>query len=150
MQILSAFVSGLLFSLGLIYSGMTDPGKVQGFLDFAGSWDPSLAFVMVGAIAVGFFAFRIAGRRSVSFFGGAMQLPKARDIDRRLILGSVVFGLGWGLAGYCPGPAVVSLGSGQPKAMLFVVAMVVGMLLYAMAERLMKRSSALAEASHEA
>ncbi len=144
MQVLSALIAGLLFGLGLVYSGMTDPGKVQGFLDFAGRWDPSLAFVMVGAIAVGFFAFRAAGRRSVSFLGGAMQLPKARYIDRRLILGSVVFGLGWGLAGYCPGPAVVSLGSGQPKAALFVAAMIVGMLLYAAAERLMKRSDALA------
>lgn len=140
MQILSAFVAGLLFGLGLIYSGMTDPGKVQGFLDLAGRWDPSLAFVMLGAILVGFFAFRLAHRRSASLLGGAMQLPKARHIDRRLVLGSVVFGLGWGLAGYCPGPALVSLGAGQAKAGLFVLAMIGGMLLYETAERLIKRS----------
>lgn len=150
MQILTALLAGLLFGVGLVYSGMTDPGKVQGFLDLAGRWDPSLAFVMVGAILVGFFAFRIARRRSVSLLGSTMQLPRSRDIDRRLVLGSVVFGLGWGLAGYCPGPALVSIGAGQAKAGLFVLAMIVGMLLYEMAERLMRRSGALAEASREA
>ncbi len=140
MNALSAFIAGLLFGIGLLFSGMTNPAKVQGFLDLAGSWDPSLAFVMVGAILVGFFAFRVARRRAVSFLGSAMQLPRARHIDKRLVLGSVVFGVGWGLAGFCPGPALVSLGAGQAKAALFVVAMIGGMLLYEMAERLIGRA----------
>src|SRR2546429_7257963 len=106
MNALTAFLAGLVFGVGLLVSGMTDPGKVKGFLDLAGAWDPSLAFVMGGAILVGFFAFRFAGRRARSFFGGAMHLPAARDIDSRLVGGSIVFGIGWGLAGFCPGPAL--------------------------------------------
>lgn len=137
MQILSAFVTGFIFGIGLLLSGMTDPGKVLGFLDLAGSWDPSLAFVMAGAILVGFFAFRLAHRRTLSFLGTAMQLPRGRDIDLRLVVGSIVFGVGWGLAGFCPGPALVSLGSGQTKAALFVIAMVAGMLIYELVERLL-------------
>ena len=132
----AAFLAGLLFGIGLIVSGMTDPGKVIGFLDVAGNWDPSLAFVMAGAILVGFFAFRSAQRRTRTFLGRAMQLPQKRDIDARLIAGSVVFGIGWGLAGFCPGPALVSFGSGQDKAAVFVAAMLVGMLAYTVAERL--------------
>jgi uncharacterized membrane protein YedE/YeeE len=135
MSAAAAFASGLLFGIGLILSGMTDPGKVIGFLDLAGNWDPSLAFVMAGAIAVGFFAFRFAGRRAASFLGGAMQLPQRRDIDLRLVLGAVVFGIGWGLAGFCPGPALVSLASGETKAAIFVAAMLGGMLMYTAAER---------------
>ena len=131
-----AFLAGLLFGVGLIVSGMTDPGKVIGFLDVAGNWDPSLAFVMAGAILVGFFAFRSAQRRTRTLLGSAMQLPQRRDIDARVIIGSVVFGIGWGLAGFCPGPALVSFGSGQDKAAVFVAAMLVGMLAYAVAERL--------------
>ena len=136
MNIFSAFAAGLVFGLGLILSGMTDPGKVIGFLDVAGNWDPSLAFVMGGAILVGVFAFWIAGRRAKSFFGGAMHLPHNRDIDNRLVGGSLVFGVGWGLAGFCPGPALVSFGSGQEKAAIFVAAMLGGMLIYTAAERL--------------
>lgn len=132
----SAFIAGLVFGVGLILSGMTDPGKVIAFLDIAGNWDPSLAFVMAGAICVGFFAFAFARRRAKTFFGAALELPQRRDIDRRLVGGSLVFGIGWGLAGYCPGPALVSFGSGQPKAAVFVAAMLLGMLVYTAAERL--------------
>ncbi len=130
MNRLIEFAIGLLFGIGLILSGMTDPGKVIGFLDLFGAWDPSLALVMGGAIAVGLFAFAIAKRRTTAFLGGAMHLPKPGQIDRQLVLGSLVFGVGWGLAGFCPGPALVSLGAGEPKALVFVVAMLAGMGLY--------------------
>jgi uncharacterized membrane protein YedE/YeeE len=136
MNALSAFASGLVFGIGLILSGMTDPGKVIGFLDVAGNWDPSLAFVMGGAILVGFFAFRLAGKRAKTFFGGAMHLPHRRDIDNRLVGGSLLFGIGWGLAGFCPGPALVSFASGVDKAAIFVAAMLAGMLIYTAADRL--------------
>ena len=131
-----AFLAGLLFGLGLIVSGMTDPSKIIGFLDITGAWDPSLAFVMGGAVLVGVVAFRFARRRTASFLGGAMHIPSARHIDRPLMLGSLAFGVGWGLAGYCPGPAVVALGSGQDQAVVFVVAMIAGMVLYEAADRL--------------
>lgn len=136
MQKLSAFFVGLLFGLGLLLSGMTDPGKIQGFLDLAGAWDPSLAFVMGGAIAVGFFAYALAQRRTRSWLGADIHLPKASAIDRRLVLGSLVFGVGWGLAGFCPGPGLVSMGSGQPKGLVFVLAMLAGMLVFESLERL--------------
>ena len=129
------FLVGLLFGLGLILAGMTDPGKVQAFLDLAGPWDPSLAFVMGGAIVVGFFAFALARRRTRAFLGGAMQLPSAREIDRRLVVGSLVFGVGWGLAGFCPGPALVALGAGHWQALVFVVAMLAGMALHDLGAR---------------
>lgn len=132
---LSEFAVGLLFGIGLILSGMTDPGKVIGFLDLFGLWDPSLALVMGGAILVGVFAFAFARKRTRSLLGGAMHMPGSRDIDRRLVLGSLVFGAGWGLAGFCPGPAIVSLGAGQPKALVFVLAMIAGMVLYELSER---------------
>lgn len=138
----TAFASGLVFGIGLLLSGMADPGKVVGFLDLAGAWDPSLALVMGGAILVGLFAFGMARQRAQSFLGGAMHLPTARDIDLRLIGGSVVFGIGWGLAGFCPGPALVSFGSGQDKAAVFVAAMLGGMLIYQAAERLIQRTGA--------
>ncbi len=133
---LSAFFAGLVFGIGLILSGMTDPGKVIGFLDVAGLWDPSLALVMGGAILVGFFAFKLAGNRAKAFFGGAMHLPQRRDIDNRLVGGSVVFGIGWGLAGFCPGPALVSFSSGIDKAAVFVVAMLGGMVIYTALDRM--------------
>lgn len=139
MNALTSFAAGLVFGIGLFLSGMTDPGKVIGFLDLAGNWDPSLAFVMGGAVLVGFFAFRLAGRRGRTFLGGAMHLPGRRDIDARLVAGSVVFGAGWGLAGYCPGPALASLGAGQVEAAVFVAAMLAGMLAYQAAERLIHR-----------
>jgi uncharacterized membrane protein YedE/YeeE len=132
---LSEFLVGLLFGLGLILSGMTDPGKVLGFLDVLGLWDPSLALVMGGAIAVGFFAFTLAKKRTQSFLGSAMRLPGRNDIDRRLVVGAALFGAGWGLAGFCPGPALVSLAAGQTKAAVFVISMVAGMALFEAMER---------------
>jgi uncharacterized protein len=115
-------------------SGMTDPGKVIGFLDLFGAWDPSLAFVMGGAILLGVFAFAAAKKRTTTFLGTVLRLPQDRNIDARLIAGSAVFGVGWGLAGFCPGPALVSLGTGNVKAMVFVLAMLGGMALYELLE----------------
>nr|SPS05171.1 conserved membrane protein of unknown function [Candidatus Nitrotoga fabula] len=135
MQIVTAFVTGLLFGLGLILSGMTDPTKVTGFLDIAGTWNPSLIFVMGGAILVAMVAFRIAGTRTHALLGGAMHLPTARQIDKRLILGGVIFGIGWGLAGYCPGPALASLATGGSKPLIFVLAMLAGMATYEILSR---------------
>jgi uncharacterized membrane protein YedE/YeeE len=135
MNAIGAFAAGLIFGVGLIISGMTDPSTIIGFLDLAGAWDPSLAFVMGGAILVGFVAFRLARRRTATVLGGAMTIPNMRQIDRRLVLGSVTFGIGWGLAGYCPGPAVVALGAGHDKAVVFVIAMIAGMALYESADR---------------
>ncbi len=132
---LSSFIVGLIFGVGLILAGMTDPSKVIGFLDIAGSWDPSLAFVMGGAILVGVIAFRFAHKRSANFLGGAMRLPTARDIDLRLVGGSLVFGIGWGMAGFCPGPGLTALGTGNPKAAIFVAAMIAGMAIFEMADR---------------
>ena len=125
-----ALVSGLLFGLGLILSGMANPAKVLGFLDLAGAWDPSLALVMGGAIAIGSIAFAIAKKRHLSYFGLSMQIPTNRAIDKRLALGSVVFGIGWGLAGICPGPAIVLLGAGSIKGAVFVSSMLMGMGIY--------------------
>lgn len=130
MQLISIFLLGLVFGLGLILSGMTDPGKVIGFLDLSGSWDPSLGLVMGAAVVVSFIAFQVARARRVSLLGKPLKLPSTTIIDRRLVFGSLVFGAGWGLAGFCPGPAIVSLGSGQPKAAIFVIAMLTGMLVY--------------------
>ena len=135
MQRLSEFIVGLVFGLGLLLSGMTDPGKVLGFLDLFGQWDPSLAFVMGGAILVGFFAFAFAKKRTTSLLGGALRLPTSNVIDKRLVIGSLLFGAGWGLAGFCPGPALVSMASGQAQALIFVAAMVVGMIGFEMIER---------------
>ncbi|MFZ2407085.1 MAG: YeeE/YedE family protein [Methylobacter sp.] len=131
----NAFLVGLLFGLGLIVSGMTDPAKVIGFLDLAGAWDPSLAFVMGGAILVGAGAFTLAKKRQRSLLGAPMQLSSATELDKGLLIGSLVFGIGWGLSGFCPGPAVVSAAAGQPKAWIFVVSMLAGMALYNMVER---------------
>ncbi|MFZ6863196.1 DUF6691 family protein [Undibacterium sp. Ji67W] len=131
----TSFVAGVLFGLGLIVSGMINPGKLQGFLDLAGAWDPSLIFVMAGAIAVGLLAFAIAKKRSISFIGEKMDLPTSTAIDLRLVGGSALFGIGWGLAGFCPGPALVSLGMGLPSAMIFVAAMIAGMLLFELIEK---------------
>jgi uncharacterized membrane protein YedE/YeeE len=132
---IAEFVVGLLFGLGLMLSGMTDPGKVIGFLDLFGTWDPSLALVMGGAIMVGFFAFTVAKKRTSSFLGGALRLPTNTDMDKKLVIGSLLFGAGWGLAGFCPGPALVSMADGQPKALVFVVAMLVGMLGFELMDR---------------
>ena len=125
-----ALIAGLLFGIGLLLSGMTDPSKVLGFLDLAGLWNPSLAFVMGGAIGAGFIAFAIAQKRQSSVLGNAIELPKNTKITKRLLIGSVLFGVGWGLAGFCPGPAIVSLAMGQTKAAFFVLFMLFGMALY--------------------
>jgi uncharacterized protein len=131
----AAFGTGLVFGLGLLVSGMANPEKVLAFLDLAGAWDPSLALVMGGAIAVGVVAFRLAARRERSLLGEPMRLPTRRDLDAPLVLGSLGFGIGWGLAGFCPGPALVALGAGEIKALVFVAAMLAGMGLYEVIER---------------
>ena len=131
MATLMSLLAGLVFGIGLIVSGMADPAKVLGFLDLAGAWDPSLAFVMAGAIAVGVLGFAVAKRRRKSLLGLPMQLPGAGAVDRKLVLGGLLFGIGWGLAGFCPGPALVALGMGSAKAVVFVIAMLAGMALHA-------------------
>ena len=141
---LSALLSGLVFGLGLIVSGMANPAKVLGFLDLAGAWDPSLALVMGGAILVGFFAFLIAKKRTRSFIGAEMKLPTASAIDNRLLTGSALFGAGWGIAGFCPGPGLVALGMGEPKALVFVAAMLAGMVIFSWREK--RKSTATANA----
>jgi len=125
-----ALLAGLVFGIGLIASGMTDPAKVKGFLDLFGAWDPSLAFVMGGAIAVGVAAFRMARGRRRSWSGDAIEIPADTTIDARLVCGGVLFGIGWGIAGFCPGPALVALGGGMVEAGAFVAAMLTGMLLH--------------------
>ena len=142
MQTLSAFIVGLVFGLGLILAGMTDPGKVLAFLDVTGQWDPSPAFVMGGAIAVAVGAFAVAKRRTQAFLGGAMQLPKREHIDRRLVLGSLVFGVGWGLGGFCPGPGIVSAGAGHDEGLVFLLAMLAGMSVHAIAQRITRGRAA--------
>lgn len=135
MYIFTSLLAGLVFGIGLIVSGMANPAKVLGFLDLAGRWDPSLALVMAGAISVGLIAFAVAARRTRSFLGAELKLPSARHIDRRLVGGGLLFGIGWGVAGFCPGPAVVALGMGEAKAVIFVIAMLVGMGIFELLER---------------
>lgn len=135
MQFLCAVAAGLLFGLGLIVSGMSDPARVLAFLDLAGAWNPALAFVMAGAVLVALPAFQYAARRRSSLLGLPMQLPLARSADPRLLLGSLAFGAGWGMAGLCPGPALTSLLAWQPKALVFVLAMLAGMACFEWLER---------------
>lgn len=132
---LTEFAVGLMFGVGLMASGMTDPGKVIGFLDLFGAWDPSLALVMGGAVVVGFFAFTLAKKRTSTFLGGVLRFPTNTQMDKPLVIGSLMFGAGWGLGGFCPGPALVSMADGQPKAMLFVAAMLIGMLGFELMDR---------------
>jgi uncharacterized membrane protein YedE/YeeE len=127
MLIVTSLLAGLVFGLGLIVSGMANPAKVLGFLDITGAWDPSLALVMAGAISVGAIAFAVASRRTTSLIGAEMKLPTSRHIERRLVVGSTLFGMGWGIAGFCPGPGLVALGMGEVKALVFVAAMLAGM-----------------------
>jgi uncharacterized membrane protein YedE/YeeE len=141
MHIVIAFIVGLVFGIGLILAGMTDPSKVLGFLDLAGNWDPSLALVMGGAVVVGLAGFQVAARRRRTLLGDAMRLPTATRIDRRLVLGSVAFGAGWGLAGFCPGPALASLATGGAKVLLFTGAMLAGMIVYELLERARSRTA---------
>lgn len=135
MLILTSLLAGLVFGLGLIVSGMANPAKVLGFLDLAGAWDPSLMLVMAGAVGVAFFAFLVAQGRQRSLIGAEMNLPATRRVDGRLAAGAAMFGIGWGIAGFCPGPALLGLGMGQPKALLFVLAMLAGMLVFDVIER---------------
>ena len=125
--LLSQYAIGVLFGWGLIISGMSNPQKILGFLDLAGNWDPSLAFVMMGAVLVGLAGFYVVSKRSQAFFGGALHIPTRRDITKPLLIGSLIFGAGWGIAGFCPGPALVALGAGHFKAFVFVAAMLAGM-----------------------
>jgi uncharacterized protein len=140
---IAAVVSGLIFGVGLILAGMANPAKVLAFLDIAGAWDPSLGFVMGGAVAVASLAFALARRRSLSYLGLPMNLPVSRVIDKRLVLGSLAFGMGWGMAGICPGPALVLLGSGSGsgKGIVFVAAMLLGMGVFEVLERIRSTNS---------
>ncbi|WP_372985333.1 DUF6691 family protein [Marinobacter sp.] len=132
---LASLFAGLIFGFGLILSGMANPEKVLGFLDIAGLWDPSLAFVMGGAIIVGVVAFAVARRRTLSFLGFNIKIPSHTHIDKRLVIGSLMFGVGWGIAGICPGPGIVALGAGEIKAAVFVASMVAGMVIFELIER---------------
>lgn len=134
-KLLFAFIGGLVFGLGLILAGMANPAKVLGFLDLAGRWDPSLAFVMGGAIAVGLVGFRLARSQALAWTGEPRAWPGAKGLDKQLVLGALTFGVGWGIAGICPGPALVLLGAGSGKGLLFVVAMIAGMALHAVMTR---------------
>jgi uncharacterized membrane protein YedE/YeeE len=139
LEVLVSFASGVLFAVGLAIAGMTQPGKVVGFLDVAGDWDPSLAFVMMGAIAVYFVANRLVQRRPAPLVGAAFHLPTRRDIEPKLVIGAGLFGVGWGLAGYCPGPGLSSLAAGGLKPLLFVASMAAGMLLFEATQKLRTR-----------
>lgn len=132
--LLFALLAGLVFGIGLILAGMANPAKVLAFLDLAGAWDPSLGLVMGGAIAVGFVAFAFAKKRTLSFLGLSMQIPTSRIIDKRLILGGLAFGVGWGIAGICPSPAFVLLGIGSVKALIFTAFMIIGMIVFEILE----------------
>ncbi|MEG0920367.1 MAG: DUF6691 family protein [Comamonas sp.] len=135
MTVIVATIVGLIFGLGLIVSGMANPQKVLGFLDLGGPWDPSLALVMGGAIAVGLIGFALMRKRERSMLGEPMQLPTRKDIDAPLVIGAALFGIGWGLAGYCPGPALVGVSAGMGSAIVFTLAMLAGMLLFGLWQR---------------
>jgi len=126
-KLYSQYFIGVLFGFGLIISGMSNPQKILNFLDVTGNWDPSLIFVMGGAVIVGLGGFYLASKQTKGFFGSALHIPSRRDISRPLVMGSLIFGAGWGIAGFCPGPAIVSLGAGNMKALVFVLAMLAGM-----------------------
>lgn len=127
MSFLVNLALGLLFGIGLVISGMSDPAKVLNFLDLFGTWDPSLAFVMGGAVIVGFIGFRLVLRRDAPIMGGTFHLPSKNDIDSRIIVGPAIFGVGWGLGGFCPGPALTALGLGEAGTLAFLPAMFLGM-----------------------
>jgi hypothetical protein len=139
MNILFSWLAGLIFGLGLLIAGMANPAKVLGFLDIAGVWDPSLAFVMLGGIAVASVGFFFAGKRTRTLLDLPLQIPTARHVDRRLVIGSLLFGVGWGVAGICPGPALVLVGAGLPKGVVFFAAMLAGMGLFEIFERQAKQ-----------
>ena len=129
MRLFISFVLGLVFGVGLYVSGMTQPSKVLGFLDILGDWDPSLAFVMAGAVAVGLVAFSFARRRGRTLLGDELRLPRITEIDAPLVVGSLIFGIGWGLSGICPGPGIVDVGFLDWRALVFVVSMAAGMMI---------------------
>jgi uncharacterized protein len=129
MSFLVQFLIGLLFGSGLVVAGMSDPAKVQNFLDLAGSWDPSLAFVMAGGVIVTFIGYRLVMQRKQPLFDSTFHLPGATRIEPHIIVGPAIFGIGWGLAGFCPGPAFTAMGTGSTSAILFVAAMLVGMVV---------------------
>lgn len=130
-----AFIAGLVFGLGLWISGMVEPAKVLGFLDVGGAWDPSLLFVLGGAVGVTVLAFRVVLRMPRPLLAAEFDIPGVRRIDRRLVVGSLLFGIGWGLGGYCPGPALTSLPTLSPEVIVFVIAMVAGGFAYGPARR---------------
>lgn len=140
---LAAFISGVIFALGLAISGMTQPAKVTAFLDFTGNWDPSLAFVMIGAIMVHAVLYRVIRRRSSPVLALTFAVPTRSDIDARLLGGAALFGVGWGLGGFCPGPAITSLASGQASVITFVLAMIAGMYLYTFVNTLKPRPASV-------
>ena len=121
------FLAGLIFGLGLVVSGMTNPANIIGFLDIAGDWNPSLAFVMMGGISITFFAFCYIANKKLTLFNEPVHLPGTTQLSKELVIGSLLFGAGWALAGFCPGPALVVLGTGSKQAGIFVLAMLVGM-----------------------
>jgi uncharacterized protein len=135
LALIMALVCGMLFGFGLIVSGMSNPAKVLGFLDLAGAWDPSLALVMLGAVVVAAPGFAIAKSRAAMQIESSASAAATRRIDGRLVAGSLIFGIGWGLAGFCPGPALVAVGAGALKALVFVGAMLLGMAIFEMLER---------------
>lgn len=132
MATLSAFISGLLFGLGLVISQMINPAKVLAFLDVFGRWDPSLALVMAGAVAASSFGYIVARRRGAPILGTSLEIPTRRDLDFRLLVGAALFGIGWGLIGLCPGPALAILSLGMWQAFVFFAAMIAGMAAFAM------------------
>lgn len=146
MRHLTQLLAGLLFGAGLALSGMTSPGNVRGFLDFFGDWNPALAFVMGGAVAVHALTYRLVRRRSSPIFEKSFAIPSRKDLDRRLVWGAVLFGLGWGLGGYCPGPAITSLVTLSRDSLLFVGSMLAGMFLY---HRVSERLGASARSTNE-
>jgi uncharacterized membrane protein YedE/YeeE len=141
LSVITALLAGLIFGLGLILAGMANPAKVLAFLDITTLWDPSLGFVMGGAIAIGFVAFKIAGKRTSSFLCLPMNIPTSRIIDKRLVIGSLIFGIGWGLAGICPAPAFVLFGTGSIKGIVFLISMLVGMGIFEFIENHRKLST---------
>lgn len=134
MFVFTALLAGLVFGIGLMLSGMANPAKVLGFLDLSGQWDPSLGLVMGGAVAVAAVVFALTRKRQTALLGAELKLPTARQIDKPLVIGSLVFGAGWGIAGFCPGPALVVLAMGEGKALVFVLAMLAGMGFFALFE----------------
>ncbi|AUH34718.1 DUF6691 family protein [Paracoccus tegillarcae] len=129
MKLVFALLTGLVFGTGIVISGMMDPAKVLNFFDLAGTWDPSLAFVMGGAVLITFVGYRLVWRRDAPLFGGRFQLPNSTAIDARLVGGSALFGIGWGIAGFCPGAAIPALGTGRWEVALFLIAVAVGFYL---------------------